>query len=332
MNPAYEAGFARTATRAVKQAAPALPQKKPCGGCGKAAGPMRVARQETKPQAAPSRPWIPSPLDGHFNGSIIEWQGKLVLCTRKGRVNSRLWITHLKDDLTPASHPVELKIAHERCNGGQEDPRLFVQGGRLCVAFCGVETLMGKTTTWQMVAELDAAFQARRVTALQLIGRTWPMEKNWVPFVEGDELRMVYAVEPRHQVLAIENGRAERLPAREPGFSWEWGQVRGGAAPVRVGDEWYHWFHATGQQGGRPYYTAGLYTFEARAPYRVRRFIPEPLLEGDRPNDEGKRVVFPCGAILKDGKWIVSYGWNDVAVRFASFDQEKIERRLLSVG
>jgi hypothetical protein len=152
----------------VRQSAP----PKPCGGCGEGTHPLKVARQSapTRPWSAPAQPIDASPLDGHFNGSIIEWQGKLLLCTRKGRIDSRLWITHLRDDLTPLGWPVKLAINHERCRGGQEDPRLFVQGGRLCVAFCGVESLAGKTTTWQMVAELDAAFQVRRVTCLNRTG------------------------------------------------------------------------------------------------------------------------------------------------------------------
>lgn len=36
--------------------------------------------------------------------------------------------------------------------------------------------------------------------------------------------------------------------------------------------------------------------------------------------------------VHRDGKWVVSYGWNDVAVRFASFDAVEIEKWLVAVG
>lgn len=89
---------------------------------------------------------------------------------------------------------------------------------------------------------------------------------------------------------------------------------------------------AAGPTAASPALT-GAATFEVTASYRMRWFLPEPLIpRGIGRTTEGKRVVFPCGAILKDGKWIVSYGYNDVAVRFATFDQEEIEKRLTRIN
>ena len=74
----------------------------------------------------------------------------------------------------------------------------------------------------------------------------------------------------------------------------------------------------------------GLYTFATRPPFAIRRFTPLPILspDDDRPAHMVKSVVFPCGAILRAGRWIVSYGYHDRECRIASFDAGLVERRL----
>jgi predicted GH43/DUF377 family glycosyl hydrolase len=99
-----------------------------------------------------------------------------------------------------------------------------------------------------------------------------------------------------------------------------------------VGDEYYHFFHAVQMVGGEPVYRLGLYTFSATPPFPIRRVVPGFLLspdEHDRPLGFHKRVVFPCGALLRDeGRWLVSYGYHDQECRLAIFSAAQIEQRL----
>ena len=78
----------------------------------------------------------------------------------------------------------------------------------------------------------------------------------------------------------------------------------------------------------------GLYTFEARPPFRPKRISPRPIMwphDSDRPGRLRVSVCFPCGAILREGKWIVSYGYMDHECRLAFFDFSKIEQTLVAV-
>ena len=48
--------------------------------------------------------------------------------------------------------------------------------------------------------------------------------------------------------------------------------------------------------------------------------------------DYNKLIVFPCGAMLRDGQWIISYGYHDYECRLALFAADDIERRLIPLS
>jgi hypothetical protein len=60
----------------------------------------------------------------------------------------------------------------------------------------------------------------------------------------------------------------------------------------------------------------GVYAFMAEPPFRVTRMSTVPILSGSQ-NDEWHEglplVVFPCGALLRNGQWLVTMGVNDCA-------------------
>src|SRR5256885_12693044 len=69
--------------------------------------------------------------------------------------------------------------------------------------------------------------------------------------------------------------------------------MRGGAAPVRVGDEWWCFFHDRVESGGHRIYRAGLYTFAAAPPFRVLRLIP------DRSEEHTPGLQSPCNLLCR---------------------------------
>jgi predicted GH43/DUF377 family glycosyl hydrolase len=158
-------------------------------------------------------------------------------------------------------------------------------------------------------------------------------EKNWQFFEHDGELHSVYTVQP-HVVLRHDGRRAVEAGRSTPAFPWQGLALRGGAPPVRVGEEYYHFFHTLEEVGGEYIYRLGLDTFAAQPPFAVRRIVERPLLspdEHDRPPDSNKRVVFPCGALLRGERWLVSHGCHDRECRIAVYAADEIERQLRAV-
>lgn len=286
---------------------------------------------------------LPVPSDQRaFNPSLLLYHGKCLMCYRSGSGRSTLHIALLGDDWRPISTTL-LDLNHPRCDWGKEDPRLFVHQGRLHVQFAGVEIASGQMRVNMMYAVLDDDLVVVEVHEAAYPSRT-PMEKNWGPFSHDDDLFAVYSILP-HKVVKIGKGRGLDRPVEmfeETAGPARWlpdEVFRGGAAPVKVGDEYYSFFHSwhrTGQHSDHWYdYTIGVYTFDAWPPFRARRWAQGPILRGDRKEigknlTPDKNVIFPGGAVLLGGEWIVSYGHQDKWCELAFFPAWEIERILSS--
>src|SRR5258706_1031544 len=270
-------------------------------------------------------------IDGlRFNASIVQFRDRTLLAWRNRSHNSRVYLTELDRTLAPTGNTQLLDLEHHFARSGQDDPRLFVFDGRLHVSFTGVHELEVEdtTTSHMLYAELDDSFAARQVFMLDYRYRAdW--EKNWT-FFECDGVRyIVYSVRP-HRVLAVTGGvavAAHEMPWSTP---WQGGVHRGGSSPVRVGDEFYCFFHGVCYVDGVRTHTAGVYTFEAKPPFRVTRCTRWPILIPDpatRPPGK-ENVVYPCGAFLDGERWILSCGVHDSWIEISQFDAADIDKRL----
>lgn len=263
-----------------------------------------------------------------FNPSIIEYQGRLLCCYRSGWSGSRLWLAEL-NSAYQALHAQRLELRHPLCNGGQEDPRLFLHGGRLHLQFQGVIVKDGVTTVQVLYALLREDGSAEYVWHPEVPGAsTW--EKNWQPFSHEGELYAVYRMQP-HKVVHFVGGNAYPFSEQMTTLPWSVGEVRGGAPPVRVGEEYWCWFHGTDRTRKPALYTMGVATFAAKPPFQWLRCTPMPVMVPDVrdcPKGWWANVVFPGGTILKDGKWLVSYGYHDHECRMVEFSHQSIEDKL----
>ncbi len=156
------------------------------------------------------------------------------------------------------------------------------------------------------------------------------VEKNWAPWSCNGRLLAVYSHSPWVIIdchTGEEVSRLQRIP-------WRYGEPRGGAPPVLVGDEYVAWFHGTALDSGLRRYTVGVVTFEAAPPFRPLRVSPRPVLlpdEVDRESPTGLSCVFPCGAYLDGERWVVSAGYQDREARVYVFDREEVERQLVKM-
>lgn len=267
-------------------------------------------------------------LQGHFNCGLIEWKGKLLLASRLGWQRATVHLSELAADLQPIwTKPLE--IFHRNGPLGIEDPRIFVHAGQLHLSVVGYEMLHHRLKIHLFVVRLSDAFEVEDVWLPRYEFRNHH-EKNWQFFEHEGEMLSVYSIRP-HTILRHRAGFAEKI-AETPGPERVRPiHLRGGAPPVRIGDEYFHFFHTLEQRGKFYVYTGAVYTFAAKFPFEVKRIGPLSLLSCDpreTPWQGDKYVVFPCGAVLRNGQWFISYGYQDRESRIAIFDHEQIEGQL----
>jgi len=277
-------------------------------------------------------------LRGHrFNASLIEWGDGHLLAWRSGWRGSDVFLSELDREFQPTGrHVGPLALRHAESGYGREDPRLFRHDGRLYLSFIGVVGGSRIRHTSQLYARLNDDLSVERVHYPHYEARNlW--EKNWQPFSHDGVLYAVYRAAP-HQVLRLEGDRAVLAFQTPWDPGWTGGEIRGGAAPVRVGDEYWCFFHdkVPGPRG-KLVYRMGLYTFEARPPFRPRRIVREPLLSADAgtfrvPHDNYCDCVFPGGAVRDGADWVVAAGVHDRWAELHRLDHAGLDERLQAVS
>jgi hypothetical protein len=133
---------------------------------------------------------------------------------------------------------------------GLEDCRLFAwRGEAWCVATVG--ELSADGVRRMVLARIDGAgspnpvFADWRMLDAPVTGRH---EKNWMPFVDGRELRFIYTTDP--SIIADSGGRIERVhPVRFAPCI-----LRGGSQAIAFLNGWVAVAHEVGLNGFRPNY------------------------------------------------------------------------------
>lgn len=289
-------------------------------------------------EAKPIAPVADVPIRGlpgrSFNGSIAEWGGRTWLAYRQSWSSARVAIVEVGPDWQPIGAPRVLELGRlPEDRLGQEDPRLWVYRGSLFVSYSGVAfPVRDKLTVSVCCARLDDGLRVEHAWYPEFAGRQeW--EKNWGFFEAAGDLLTVHTIPGQRVLILPGEGHAvdyTQVAVDLPGAIY--GDLRGGAPPVRVGDEYYSWLHGRTREG---LYTIGLYTFAAEPPFRPLRFARVPLLYPDptrKPGGWVANVVFPGGAILRGGFWHVCYGSFDTEIRVATWRADEVERCLMGVG
>lgn len=272
-----------------------------------------------------------------FNGSLIRFHDELVLVYRYRDRGSRLHVAILDPATLAPMNVMPLQLKHSGCRFSQEDPRLFIHDDVLHLAFGGIESfVVGRhMRTNALWTRLDEQFQAGEIVCPSYHART-DMEKNWQWFSSHDnQIRAVYSISP--WIVVDDLGR--ELIRHEWQPRWKGGHLRGGASPVRVGDEFWCFFHgALDRTWQAPwtrqrYYSVGLMTFDAQT-LLPSRIIPEPLLWGVWPRMSTsllKWIVFPCGAFRDGNEWVLSGGTADADIRVWRMGHASLESSLEAV-
>ena len=265
-----------------------------------------------------------------FNTTIIargdeEWliARRAEGCENEGMGKNTLMAFKLDDNRSPTHFaPIHLDTRSYR-DQHFEDPRITVIGGRPWLSYCTFQIFKPARYTgahqqvailnddWQPETRWDPVYGKNGGSIHTGDGN----EKNWTWFEHEGKLHLLYNIEP-HTVVEWHGDavKAEHLTQTLP---WDFGHMRGGTSPVQLdkGGDFTVFFHSsTKWKDPKRRYHMGAYQFESKPPFKITRMTSKPILSGSQhdPWQPGlPLVVFPCGAIHKKGKWVISMGVND---------------------
>ena len=156
-------------------------------------------------------------------------------------------------------------------------------------------------------------------------------QKNWAPFDFKGQVMLNYAVTP-HSVIHPQLRGIYHTKA----FNWAMGTPHGGTPPIKVGEEYFSFFHSRFKHPKikaieRNYngvsYCMGAYAFDCEPPFNVTRHTRYPILWADLNLPLFVvSCVFPAGAMYNEqaNTWTVSYGNNDVCCRLLTISHDKL--------
>ena len=267
---------------------------------------------------------VPIPLKLHCcNPSLLRFDGRLLFAWRAAEFGCSIYLSELKEDWGSMADLIRLELP-----GRVEDPRLFVFKGRLWIAFTCLDTGGGYS---QGIARLTSSFQAAEFFRLESpIG--FLREKNWEFFDYEGELFAIHSIQP-HLIGRVRGARLVDISSVNEKYDWNFGLPRGGSPPIRVGDEYFCFFHSSYTHDERKVYVTGVHTFEAKPPFLLARWDPEPLsVAGVDHRTNGPLVVFPGSAFLEGSDWIIAYGWHNSQCRILRVPAEVVNARLMPVS
>jgi len=277
-----------------------------------------------------------------FNPAITRFQDQLLLIYRvvtpDGR--RRLAMCRLTDDhqVVPGSVTPFSDFLH---GGGDwhADGRFCTLGDRLFVHYNdgGLRGRLGVNQIYLVEIDPVRLIPQGPPRPLLLTGPRQPVEKNWLLFEHDGELWAIYTIAP-HVVLHVTLGDDGPVLCR-PVYQHDWdvqsytrryGQLRGGAPPVRVGDQYVVFFHSSfvahpwrhrlyrllrQAPTNTIHYVGGVYGFAAKPPFAPLWLHPSPLLlppllprRRKQLNPAVAYSAYPCGAIWQDQQWLVTLG------------------------
>lgn len=162
-------------------------------------------------------------------------------------------------------------------------------------------------------------------------------EKNWIPFISGNKLYILYSDNPRTIFTCNDNLDSLDLLSSHTHskiFTWKYGNIRGGAPPVKYDDHHLLWiFHSQKlyptHVGNRIVYMFGAYISKNTFPFEFKKIVSSPILVGipceiSETKSIKDCIVFPCGCVNLEKGWRVSLGVNDYEIGFIDISEKDL--------
>lgn len=280
----------------------------------------------------------------YFNPGLVRRPDGLWLLVRRSELvegmtfgKNGIWACQLQADLKPKGGPV-LAFPDSAEDEQFEDPRAVYWNGQVWVAavnftwypdgsWTGAHQVLGMfqdDQDWTALARRDPPVGTNNDRGGDTGGRH---NKNWVWFFHDDKLHVIYMSDP-WQVIEFGSNWDEQTPHSVGSVKWKYGLVRGGTPPVRVGEHFFTFFHSSLPWRGRfRRYFMGVVAFEAKPPFAPVLWSHAPLLSGSQNDPWQQRkplVVFPCGAVFENDRWLISLGINDLKAGWVDIPHEDV--------
>lgn len=264
----------------------------------------------------------------YFNPCIFQYKNNDYLICRKTQVLPDYnFLTTLKSFSLPNLEPFEIEIKKEEPEEQLEDPRIFFYKDKILISAVSY-TNFRKDFFHQKIMVYDKDFNfEKNIHPVygnngEAITKNIGNEKNWSFFESDGKLYFVYQMFPHTVVETDLNGRiiTEYKTHKFNSSFWKYGEPRLSLNPVYKDGCFHSFFHShltILDENGCPnrIYFAGYYTFQAEPPFEILEVKDTPILWGNKhrkmKEKDNPYCVFPCGVIVKDDQFHISFGIND---------------------
>jgi hypothetical protein len=284
----------------------------------------------------------------HFNPTIVERADGLWLVIRRAvfttpqdrfGMNS-CWAFKLEPETLKPEVGYRLKFPEGSSGLEQfEDPRAVFQNGKTFVG--AVNFIWYGNGEWtgarQVLGVFDDQWNCTQLYRPPFGGNSMNVEettrthqKNWCWWFHDNQLHLLYHSKP-WRIAAIGKSFEDATPYESEGVGVSYGEIRGGTPPILVDGLYWTFFHSSLPWVDRfRRYHMGAIGFESKPPFKPVMVTPSPILTGSQ-NDywlpRKPLVVFPGGALFKNGEWLIVYGVNDLKCGYCFIPHTDILKR-----
>ncbi len=260
-----------------------------------------------------------------FNSCIFLFKDKKYIMTRHSMfINKKTSINNLKLYEYDTLKPIPLDIKDEIEFEQYEDPRVLVYNNKIYVS-CATYSHDKFNLIHQKMLVFDENFNHIDNIHFEYgfngknRDKNTGKEKNWTFFVQNDKLMCVYKMSPHTVVEFSWTGKviSEYITHNDIQSKWNFGLCRGGTNPIFKSGYYHSFFHSSVYwKNGKNKYVMGYYKFDSHPPYTIIGISESPILWGNSVDqfiyeEQNPPVIFPCGAILDDNNFLISFGIND---------------------
>lgn len=270
-------------------------------------------------------PFKYSPRNFLFNSCIFKFKDRKYLFARKSAfVTNKITDNSLILFDYETLQQIDLNIIDEIPFEQYEDPRVLVYNNKIYVSCVNYthdkfhlihQKILIFDENFNHIGNIHPKYGFNGKSILENTGQ----EKNWTFFIKNDRLFCIYSINPHIVVEFDWNGNvlAETITHSNITDKWKYGICRGGSNPILKDNLMNCFFHSSlpWKYGKRKYYM-GHYQFNPEPPFNILNISENAILWGNETDERilkenNPPVVFPCGAIIDDDHFEVSFGFND---------------------
>lgn len=303
---------------------------------------IRLERLSQVPILTPTENWWES--TNVFNPGATVFQDKIILLYRaKGNdYISRFGLAISSDGINFERFPepvFEGQAVNPYERLGVEDPRITQIDGEYFIYYTGASVYPLDQVEESQAASLSkkAPWRIRTFLTKTKDFKTFTHEKIELHFDSKDstlfpekikgKYRLLHRIYPDVYLTESEDlaswKASKKIISPRSGY-WDSERVGAGAPPLKTRLGWLHFYHGVDDNH---VYHLGLLLHKIDEPERILYRSELPILSPEMPWEKQgyvDNVVFSCGAVEKNGQYLIYYGAADKVIALAAIEKEKL--------